>query len=251
VSIKIFPLRSYNTATGETFAASGGMHIYLQVEDGSDIRCALTALSEKLWLNGCGWLNVSAAGQILFRSIVDASVGWPERLVFEGAPIIQPPLRQDPRARRPMAIAGIAVDTRRAIPSLSEAERAQLEQLRGAERRRIASEIMAARAAADIKLAREIASREGIPIEVAKRCVCGWSTRGITEKLTSWKSSDVACSGYLPQKHCGKHHGSATCGSTQRGYAVWREKYFYYRFRAAKTFPELPGIQRGLGFRRR
>ena len=160
-----------NTATGETFTASGGSHIYLQVEDGADIPRALTALSERLWLNGCGWLNVSAAGQILSRSIVDASVSSPERLIFEGAPIIQPPLVQDPSASRPAVIAGIAADTRRAIPSLSEAERAQLEQLRGAERRRIAGEVMAVRAAADIKLAREIASREGVPIEVASRQV--------------------------------------------------------------------------------
>ena len=74
-----------NTATGQTFAGSGGMHIYVLAEDGADIPRALAALSDRLWLNGCGWLNVGAAGQVLTRSIVDASVGSPERLVFEGA----------------------------------------------------------------------------------------------------------------------------------------------------------------------
>jgi len=53
------------------------------------------------------------------------------------------------------------------LPSLTESERGQLEQIRGAEKRRIASEVMAVRAAADLKLSREIADREGIPIEVA------------------------------------------------------------------------------------
>ena len=160
-----------NTATGQAFAGSGGMHIYLLVEDGADIPRALAALSERLWLNGCGWLNVGSAGQVLVRSLVDTSVGSPERLVFEGAPIVEPPLTQDLQARRPTVTLGLAVDTRRAIPSLSEAEHGLLEQLRGAERRRIAAEVIAIRAAADLKLSREIADREGIPIEVANRQV--------------------------------------------------------------------------------
>ena len=161
----------FNTATGQAFAGSGGMHIYALVEDGADIPRALAALSDRLWLNGCGWLNVGTAGQILTRSIVDASVGSPERLVFEGAPIIEPPLAQDLDARRPAATPGLAVDTRRAVPSTVSSERGQIEQIRGAERRRIASEIIAIRAAADLKLSREIADREGIPIETASRQV--------------------------------------------------------------------------------
>ena len=160
-----------NTATGQAFAGSGGMHIYMLVEDGADIPRALAALSDRLWLNRCGWLHVGAAGQILTRSIVDASVGSPERLVFEGAPNIEPPLVQDLNARRPSVIEGIAVDTRLVLPPLSAAECGQLEQIRGAERRRIASEAIAIRAAADLKLSQEIAQREGIPIEVASRQV--------------------------------------------------------------------------------
>jgi hypothetical protein len=160
-----------NSATGQAFAGSGGTHIYLLVEDGDDIPRALAALSERLWLNGCGWLNIGSAGQVLVRSIVDASVGSPERLVFEGAPTVEPPLTQDLQARRPTVTLGLAVDTRRAIPSLSEAEQGLLKQIRGAERRRIAAEVIAIRAAADLKLSREIADREGIPIEVARRHV--------------------------------------------------------------------------------
>jgi len=68
------------------------MHIYLHVLAGDDIPRTLAALSDRLWLNGCGWLVVGAAGQVLVRSIVDASVGTPERLVFEGAPVVEPPL---------------------------------------------------------------------------------------------------------------------------------------------------------------
>jgi hypothetical protein len=119
-----------NTATGQTFAGSGRSHIYLLVADGADIPRALAALSDRLWLIGCGWLIVGSAGQVLIRSIVDVSVGSPERLVFEGAPIIKPPLAQDVDARRPIVVPGLAVDTRRTIPSLSEGERRRLEQIR-------------------------------------------------------------------------------------------------------------------------
>ena len=162
---------NFQHATGRAFAGSGGMHIYVLVEDGADIPRALAALSDRLWLNGCGWLHVGAAGQILTRSIVDASVGSPERLVFEGAPIVEPPLAQNLDARRAIATPGIAVDTRRVLPPLSASECGQLEQIRGAERRRIDSEVIAIRAAADLKLSQEIAHREGIPIEVARRQV--------------------------------------------------------------------------------
>ena len=41
---------------------------------------------------------VGAAGQLLERSIVDRMVGGPERLVFEGGPMLVPPLQQDRRA---------------------------------------------------------------------------------------------------------------------------------------------------------
>ena len=97
-----------NAATGQTFAGSGGMHIYLHVQAGDDIPRTLAALSDRLWLNGCGWFVVGAAGQVLVRSIVDASVGTPERLVFEGAPVVEPPLAQDCGARRPVVTPGKA-----------------------------------------------------------------------------------------------------------------------------------------------
>ena len=96
-----------NTASGETFARSGGMHIYVLVADGSDIPRTLATLNDWLWLNKCGWCNVGAVGQILIRSLVDASVGSPERLVFEGAAIVKPPLEQDLEARRPIVVADL------------------------------------------------------------------------------------------------------------------------------------------------
>ena len=53
---------------------------------------------------------VGAGGQLLERSIVDRMVGAPERLVFEGKPVLVPPLDQDQDARRPVVVDGEMLD---------------------------------------------------------------------------------------------------------------------------------------------
>ena len=56
---------------------------------------SLKALHARCWLAGFGWMMVGAGGQLLERSIVDRVVGAPERLIFEGPPLVVPPLEQD------------------------------------------------------------------------------------------------------------------------------------------------------------
>ncbi|MGJ0510662.1 MAG: hypothetical protein ACR652_26760 [Methylocystis sp.] len=160
-----------NAATGQTFPGSGGLHIYIAVEDGSDIARALNDLNKRLWLKGYGWIHVTFSGQALIRTFVDASVGSPERLVFEGAPIVEPPLVQDHEARRALAKPGLVVDTRSAIKPLAEAEREHLLGMIAAERRVMNPKIYAARRASDERLAQEIAEREGVPFEPVIRRV--------------------------------------------------------------------------------
>jgi len=58
------------------------------VQNGADIERFLRELHARCWLAGLGWMMVGAAGQFLERSIVDRMVGSPERLVFEGSPIL-------------------------------------------------------------------------------------------------------------------------------------------------------------------
>jgi hypothetical protein len=87
--------------TGETFPGSGGQHIYLAIADGADAERFLYALHERCWLAGIGWHMVGAGGQLLDRSLVDRMVHAAERLVFEGAPVVETPLQQDQSARAP------------------------------------------------------------------------------------------------------------------------------------------------------
>ena len=95
------------TDTGEKLPGSKGLHIYVAVKDSADIERFLKTLHERCWLAGFGWFMVGAGGQLLDRSIVDRMVGAPERLVFEGAPVLVPPLAQDEASRRPQVVEGV------------------------------------------------------------------------------------------------------------------------------------------------
>ena len=92
-------------------------------------------------------MMVSTSGALLERSIVDRMVGGPERLVFEGGPVLVPPLQQDKESRRPIAVDGVALDTVAACPPLSIVERARLDELKARERERLAPEMAKAREA--------------------------------------------------------------------------------------------------------
>jgi hypothetical protein len=69
----------YRADTGESLLGSIGAHVYLVTSDGADIGRFLTTLHQRCWLAGLGWMMLGAAGQLLERSIVDRSVGSPER----------------------------------------------------------------------------------------------------------------------------------------------------------------------------
>ena len=126
--------------TGAAIPGSDGVHVFVTIKDGSDAERFLRTLHERCWLAGLGWLMVGAAGQLLDRSIVDRMVGGPERLVFEGGPVLAPPLVQDKESRRPIAVEGATLDTLAVCPPLTIVERAQLNELKARERARLAPE---------------------------------------------------------------------------------------------------------------
>ncbi|MEI7609517.1 MAG: hypothetical protein WCJ64_19220 [Rhodospirillaceae bacterium] len=68
-------------------------------------------------------------GKLLIRQPVDATVSGAERLVFEGGPVLGPGLAQDMEARRPRAYPGAALDSRVAIPDLTEDEKVRYDAL--------------------------------------------------------------------------------------------------------------------------
>ena len=132
-----------NKVTGETYAASGGFHCVVAVADSADVPRFLSDFHDRLWLAGYGWGMGSAAGSFLERSLVDKACASPERLIFEGQPIVEEPLEQAPRPAK--AHEGAILDTLAACPPLDATERLRLKTLKEAERLRLQPELDALR----------------------------------------------------------------------------------------------------------
>lgn len=122
--------------TGEALKGSDGLHVFVLVQDGGDVERFLRTLHDRCWLHGLGWMMAGAGGQLLERSIVDRMVYAGERLVFEGAPVLEKPLSQ--RSRVPEVLGTEIIDTASACRTLSAVETSELQRLKGIERHRLA-----------------------------------------------------------------------------------------------------------------
>src|SRR5262249_55497703 len=140
------------------------------VQTGPDTERFLRALHSRCWLHGLGWMMVSKSGSLLERSIIDRMVGAPERLVFEGAPILVPPLKQDKASRRPVAIEGDVLGTAE-CRSLSVVENAKLEELKARERLRLAPEVAKVRPKFIAEQAERLVKRTGVSMQTAKQII--------------------------------------------------------------------------------
>ena len=159
------------TDTGEALIGSNGQHVFVIVMNGADIERFLRDLHARCWLHENGWLMVGASGQLLDRSIVDRMVGAPERLVFEGPPVLDPPLEQDQVSRRPIVTGGAALDTIAACPPLSIVEQAKLRELRAKAGYRLAPDSAKARDDFISRQSKRLAERTGMSAESAERVI--------------------------------------------------------------------------------
>ena len=117
-SVHRHPQGSLGATLANSSRAQAGQHVYLLALDGADVERFVLDAHARCWLAGFGWMMVGAGGQLLERSIVDRMVAAPERLWFEGAPILVPPLEQDAEARRARVVEGEILDTLVACPPL-------------------------------------------------------------------------------------------------------------------------------------
>jgi hypothetical protein len=161
--------RLWRTDTGEALPGSDGLHVYLEIVDGTDSARFLKALHDRCWLAGFGWMVVSTSGSLLERSIIDRTVGASGRPVFEGPPVLEPPLRQ--RRRQAFVVPGQALDTKAACPPLSLFEQERLKELKDRERERLAPEMAKARAAFVEAQAKKLVTRTGMPEKAARQVI--------------------------------------------------------------------------------
>jgi len=168
----------YREDTHEALAGSRGLHVYLGVADVSDSDRFLKTLHARCWLNGLGWFMVGVAGQLLERSVVDRMVGTPERLVFEGPPVLVPPLMQDQGAREPCINEGGWLDTTAVCPPLSTVEKSRLGEYHAKAAHALDREIDSARARFLDEQTRAIAQLCGITT-IRARHIAGRQSYGI------------------------------------------------------------------------
>jgi hypothetical protein len=161
----------FRADNGEPLSGSGGVHVYVAVENGADIERFLKTLHKRCWLAGLGWMMVGSAGQLLDRSVVDRMVGAPERLVFEADPILVDPVAQDKAKRQPSVTEGTILDTAAACPPLTILEGARLRELHAKEAHRLAPEGAKARGIFIDRQSRRLAVEAGIDIRQARRVI--------------------------------------------------------------------------------
>ena len=157
--------------TNQPIDGSDGVHVFLHVQDGGDAERCLKTLHDRCWLKGFGWSMVGAGGTVLERSIVDRTVYSAERLVFEGAPILEEPLTQDANQRTPIVFDGQPLNTVTAVRPLTVVETAELSAKKEAERYRLSAASAKARAAFVQSQAARIVARTGVSQAKAKRTV--------------------------------------------------------------------------------
>ena len=160
----------FRSDTGEKLAGSGGEHAFVGVCDGGDVERFIKTLHARCWLAGFGWMMVGEAGQLLERSLVDASVGNPARLVFEGAPVLEPPLMQELDARRPVVVDGGLLDTAAMCVPLTDAETRKFAELKNNEKRRLAPAAATVKAAYIEDRAQDLVKRKpGMTLDAARK----------------------------------------------------------------------------------
>lgn len=98
---------------------------------------------------------------------MDRVVGSPERLVFEGGPILDPPLGQDRESRRPIPFDGVALDTIAACPPVTIVEAAKLRDLKTKEAHRLRPNSAKARTAFVAAQSERLAKRTGMSEQAA------------------------------------------------------------------------------------
>ena len=111
---------------GAELRGIAGQRLYIPVIDASDLGRAGQVLFDRFWLAGYGRYELSKSGAFLTRSPIDASVFQPERLDFCGGASLGAGLEQrlpDPIIFNPDAP---YLDTRAALPDLTDDERARL-----------------------------------------------------------------------------------------------------------------------------
>jgi hypothetical protein len=98
-------------------------------------------------------------------------VGFGEHLYFEGAPLVELSLQQDPTKRIPEEFEGEAIESGLTVPRLTEYERQRVNDARATSAKALGKDAAEVRARHDRALAEGISARLGMPMVTAQLLV--------------------------------------------------------------------------------
>ncbi len=154
------------SAPGIPETQSEGLHGFFLIEDVRRSSEALEVLQARAWAAGLAWCALSKSGAVLIRSIVDVSVGSPERLIFEAPPILIDPVIRTPK---PAILSDGIVPV--PVPVIDKATAAAAEAAEAKARKAIKPEAARVEAAFVEDRAQTTAEKTGKPIKEARRMV--------------------------------------------------------------------------------
>lgn len=135
-----------NNGTEGELQGLRGQRLYLLLQDVSDTARAGGVLRDLCWLNGLGRVEISASGSLMKRSLFDENMWQAARLDYIGGSICKPPLFQD--RGEPVLMGGSGwLDTRSALPDLTEEQQHALKLMQAAACARLKDESDQVRAA--------------------------------------------------------------------------------------------------------
>ena len=76
--------------------AASGFHMFVRINNARAIPQTLKSLHARCWESGFGYHLISKSGLQLDRSLIDVSVGSPERLIFTADPILEEGILRTP-----------------------------------------------------------------------------------------------------------------------------------------------------------
>ncbi|MDG4605628.1 MAG: hypothetical protein P9D89_06045, partial [Candidatus Contendobacter sp.] len=137
----------FDAKTGAELRGIAGQRLYVFVQDAQDTPRAGQRLFDRLWLGEFGRFEISKSGVLMARTLIDGAVFQPERLDFCGGAECGKGLAQ--RLPEPILFNSDApfLDTRIALPDLTEEESARLDELRAGLAASLAEERMRIREA--------------------------------------------------------------------------------------------------------
>lgn len=144
-----------------------GQRVYVYVSEAAEIPRVGKLIAERLWLAGAGRIEVSKAGSLLERTLIDTAVWQPERLDFAAGALCEPPLEQ--RRGAPERFGRDDPLNSRALFDLSNGERERVERGKKAARHEAKPRAEAVKREWIAERGKELCEHRGIEKSAAER----------------------------------------------------------------------------------